>query len=284
MLKLVFFTLIFLYFLNSSVAIGQDEEGAKPFAWVKGKRPFIEASYGLTMPKHKELEAEFALIGSVDIKLGYSEDEPYRKLIYQNDDRYVFFSYSREDLNQFQDEEDNVEKVKTEFTRFGFGNQLGYGYRLGPFALLPYQQGQFTLTKIKFDTSVAVSDFDRGKFDRYEGGFKFGVSTEGGLEFELIKSFSVSASYEAAVNYPGIIFFHWLGGVIVQTVTMGLISRFAEDIVDSSPALGPLMYALLRNAAGYGLYIAMRDNMFWPVKSEKPLTSETLRIGAKITF
>ena len=249
----------------------------------RGAHPFVEVNYGYGIPKHKNIEADFTRFGSIGIKLGYSDTHNYRKHLYQVDDNYFLGTYSSDELNKI-DEQDEPGKIKTEMWRFGFGNRLGYGYELALFSLLPYNQIQCTFTKLEFSRDPSFSPSDIDLFERYEGTYRFGISTEGGVKFELFKSLAVIGSYETAVVYPRVIFFKWFGSVIIQTITLGLISRFAEDIVDSSPVMGPLMYAILRNGAGYGLYYAMQSNMYWPFKSEKPFTHEMFRLGASITF
>ena len=145
-------------------------------------------------------------------------------------------------------------------------------------------QFQFVWSQVKFSRPKSLVESDVKILDRYEGSTRFGVSTEGGAKIELFKSLSASVSYEAEVVYPRFLGLKWVGSVLVQTIGIGGISVFAEDIVNSSPVFGPIMYMLLRNGAGYGFYYLMKYNSYWPIKSEKPLTNETSKIGASITF
>jgi hypothetical protein len=67
-------------------------------------------------------------------------------------------------------------------------------------------------------------------------------------------------------------------------MSLGAVSYFAEAIVNSSPFLGPLMYFVLKNGLSLAWYYAMKDQMYWPIESEAPLTMETIRLGASFTF
>ena len=59
---------------------------------------------------------------------------------------------------------------------------------------------------------------------------------------------------------------------------------FADQIVQSSPTLGPILHFLLKNGASLGYYLLVRDDMNWPFASETPLTVESFKLGAAITF
>lgn len=259
-------------------------EWNKPYEWPweKGSRPFIEANYGYGLPRQKLFQGEFANYGYAEVKLGYSRISKFRSIILDLDERFVFGNFSSQELNEFDDQV--AGEVKTEMTRFGMANRLGYGYKLWILSILPYSQTQFTFTRLDSERPANLSQTDIDILDRYEGSYRFGNAMEAGIKAELFKSIAVVGSYEAAVIYPRVVFFPWLGGVMAQTFALEAISYFAEDIVSSSNLFGPLMYAVLRNGAAYLLYQGMRDKMYWPFNSETPLTHETIKLGVSLTF
>ena len=65
---------------------------------------------------------------------------------------------------------------------------------------------------------------------------------------------------------------------------MNIVSVFADDIVKSSPVLGPILYFVLRNGIAYAFYTGLQDRMNWPFESETPLTMETIKLGASLKF
>jgi hypothetical protein len=253
------------------------------FPWAHDSRPFIEGSYGLTQPRHKRFEGDFTRLGTGEARLGYSKIVPFRKLLVDIEELYVFGSYYSKDMDQFAGDELST-KTNLEMTRFGIGNRLGYGYRLWILGVLLFNEVQGEVTKVEYDSLPTLTASDREILDRYAGSYRLGISTAGGVNLQLFKSLSAVVSYEASVVYPRLVFFPWLGGLIVQTFIVGGVSRFAEDIVGSSPILGPIMYAVLRNAVAYGVYLGMRESQYWPIKSETPLTHETLKLGVSFTF
>lgn len=267
-------------------APGDDQDPNWDFAaeWpFKDFHPFIEGNYGLGIPRQKLFEGEFEDYGHWEAKLGFSKITVDRKFVLEMDEQYFFGSYSNKAQNLLDSKAD-PEKVKTEMIHFGMGNRLGYGYKIGFISLLPYQQTQTAWSKVTSESPEGLSANDLAILDRYEGNYHFGISTEGGVKLELFRSVAVTAGYEAAVIYPRFVFFPWLGGVIVESVIVGGVTFFAQSIVANSDVLGPLFYAVLRNAAAYGIYVGLKDEMYWPVNSETPLTHETFKLGVSFTF
>ena len=293
--RIISMVIIFILMILVSINYSQttttpapgDEQNPKwddlPEWSLKDFRPFVEGNYGLGIPRQKLFEGEFENFGLFEAKLGYSKVKVYKKFVLGMDERYFFGSYSNKEQN-LMDSEADPGKVKTEMIHFGIGNRLGYGYKIGFISLLPYQQTHITWSKVTSERPEELSAEDLAILDRYEGDYHFGLSTEGGVKVELFKSVAVTAGYEAAAIYPRFVFFPWLGGIIVETFIVGGVSFFAESIVANSNVLGPLFYAILRNAAAYGIYLGLKDEMYWPVNSETPLTYETFKIGLTFTF
>ena len=263
--------------------LSQKSDESFGFPWARGARPYMEGGYGLTIPRHKKFEGDFARLGTGELRMGYSKIKAYKEFVLDLDELYVFGGYYSQELDILESEQP-TEKTNLKVTRFGVGNRLGFGYKIWFLSVLPFNEVGFDLTRVDSERLEDISNNDRDILDRYEGSYRFGLSTAGGVNFQLFKSLSAVVSYDASVIYPRVVFFPWLGGIIVQTFIVGGVSRFAQDIVDRSPLLGPIMYAILRNAAAYGVYLGMREYQYWPIKSETPLTHESLKVGFSITF
>jgi len=248
----------------------------------RNSRPIVEFSYGYNTPKQSKFQGEFAKIGATEIKLGYSRVEPYRKKFLELDEDFLFASYSSKDVTDFDD--NSTEKVYTEYLRFGMASRDAYGYDLAPLSLFPYHHTQFSFTRVKSERPDSLSKEDEDILDRYENSYRFGTATEGGVKFLISNSVGITASYEAAVINPRIVFWPWIGGVIVQNITVGIVSYFGKEIVHTGHWMGPLMYAILKNGAAYGVYLGMKERQFWPFNSETPLTNETFKLSLSITF
>jgi len=249
----------------------------------RNSRPIVEFSYGYNMPKQKKFQEEFANIGALELKLGYSRVEPFKKNFLELDEDFLFGSYSTKDISDF-DKNDNTGKVYTNYLRFGLANRIGYGYDLGSLSLLPYHQTQWSFTRVKSERFESLSKEDNDILDRYENSYRFGTATEGGIKLLISNSVGITASYEAAVINPRIVFFPWIGGAIIQNITVEIVSYFGKEILHTGHWMGPIMYALLRNGAAYGVYLGMKEKQYWPFNSETPLTHESFKLSMSITF
>jgi len=286
------FSLILLFSISylfaqtpENVSSNPDEKSSWDYSvdipW-RNSRPIVEFSYGYNTPKHTKFQDEFTSIGAIEIKLGYSRVEPYRKKFLELDEDFLFASYSSRDVTDFDN--NDTDKVYTDYLRFGMGHRGGYGYDLAPLSLLPYHHTQFSFTRVKSERLDSLSKEDNDILDRYEGSYRFSNATEGGIKFSISNSVGITASYEAAVIYPRIVFFPWIGGIIVQNIAVGIVSHFGKEIVHTGHWLGPIMYALLKNGVAYGVYLGMKERQYWPFNSETPLTHETFKLGFSITF
>lgn len=250
----------------------------------RNSRPMVEFTYGYNIPKHKRFEGEFSKIGFTEIKLGYSRIQPFHEKYQELNESFFLASYSSKDINEF-DKDENIEKVGTKYIRFGMGNRDGYGYVISPSTFVfPYYQTHFSFTKVTSTRPDSITFNDADILERYEGSYRFSNGFDGGLKLLVSKSVGVTASYEATVIYPRIVFWRWLAGGIVQNITVGIVSFFGKEIVDTGHWMGPLMYALLKNGASYAVFLGMKEKMNWPFKSETPLTNETFKLNVSITF
>lgn len=280
-LKLALSLLVsFLLFTNTNA---QDEwQDYVSWAWGGKYSPYIEAVAGFGLLKHQDFTSTFANVGTAELKLGFTELKDYKGYIQSLDERYLFGTYISSDILQMNTPDPN--DVKSEGWRFGMGNRLGFGYKIGPFSLIPYHQSQFSLTNMEFTIADPLLQSDQDILNRMEGDFRMGITYEGGVKFYIAKSISIDGSVEGAVIFPRFKVLHWLGSFALQSMSLGAVSYFAEAIVNSSPFLGPLMYFVLKNGLSLAWYYAMKDQMYWPIESEAPLTMETIRLGASFTF
>jgi hypothetical protein len=266
---------------TAQVDEGGSSENPMDWAWRGDFRPFFEANYGLGTPKHKAFANDFSQVGLAEFKIGLGEIKQVKDYIYSIDDRYLYASYISKDIDY--DYEDVGAEV-TKATRFGSGNRTGYGYRAGEIDFLPYAFLSLAWTRIDPGSTVGLSAQEIELLERYDGPFRFGQASEAGVKLGLFKTISLTGGYEYAVIFPRHLFAKWLGSFTIQSIGYSAISLYGERIVDSSPVLGPILYFLLQNGVTYAFYWQMRDNMNWPFETETPLTFESLKLGASITF
>lgn len=260
--------------------------------WWGESKPFIEASYGLGKIIHHDFDDSFAKTGMIDIRLGYSTIDSYDKSIIELGDRFVLVSSFASRLHN----EIDLEGVTgTNLYRFGFGKRFGYGYDLGDVAVLPYNTSGFAWTKLEvreqnYPRNSFVPTFD-GEVDpyfdmlgRYEDSFRFTQFAEGGINIQIVKMFSIGASYEASVIFPRHLFWKQALSYMIEEIGQGALTFFVQEIMESSPGAGPVIAFLLKNGFSYGMYYLRQKNMNWPFETETPLTHEAFKLNLSFTF
>jgi len=249
--------------------------------WMGHRKPMIDITYGFGPVKQKLFQGSLSDVSLIDLKLGYFRTKPDSETPPGLDDKFVTFTYSATDL--FGSSGGPAEVAST-MLRFGFGTRGGYAYDFGSSYLYPYHQTSFLWTKLTTQRPAGLSAADTDILDRYEGSFRFGASTEGGIAYGIGEVVSLRLGYEAAVVYPRHVFWPWIGSFGIAAIGMGAITHFSHDIVEASPTFGPVVYALLRAGLAYGYYLTVRDNQYWPFDSETPLTTEAFKFGVTFTF
>ena len=125
---------------------------------------------------------------------------------------------------------------------------------------------------------------DKKILDRYDGAFRFGTASEGGVRIEIANTVSLDAGFEASVIFPRHLFWKQLISFAIESGGQGAVDFFVDEVMDNSPAAGPIVNFVLKNALSYGFYLLKKDSMNWPFETEKPLTYETFKMGVSFTF
>jgi hypothetical protein len=286
----------FLFFFVAYFLCAQDDKSRykeyideNVLDFIYKSRPMIEVNYGIGTPKHEKIIGEFANIGSWDIKLGKSEQKNYNNVLVDLTERYVFGGYFSSDQQGYSSIEN---KILTDAYRFGFGSRDGVGYGGSFMSVIPYVSQDFVWTQLSNNDSLSYPDDvnyenDSSILNDYYGTFRFGDKASYGIKLELISSFQINAYYETSVVYRRHLFWYWSGSFIISQVGFNILNYFTDDIVDSSPILGPIFNFALKAGYQYGYYLLRKEHMNWPFNmsgEEAPLTFETVNIGVSFVF
>lgn len=250
-------------------------------------RPMIEVNYGYGSPVNKNITTSFEYIGSWDVKLGKSEKKNFSGILVDLNERYMFASYLS---SSTQDISETDNSITTESYRFGFGSRDGVGFGGSGFSLVPYVAQDFVWTKLsdyEMPNETLDVDPDSQILNDYLGTFRFGDKASYGVHVELASMIQLTANYETAVVYRRHLFWYWSGSMIVSQIGYDMLSRFTNEIVDSSPVIGSIFNFVLKAGYQYGYYLLRQENMNWPFNpsgNEAPLTFETVNIGFTFLF
>ncbi|GBD89899.1 hypothetical protein BMS3Abin04_00612 [bacterium BMS3Abin04] len=292
-MKILKFTFIIVLLLAPQFNIfaqkDSSNESINIFNLDENSKPFIELNYGISTVRHKNVSAEFKNPGLTGIKIGYTKINKQKgNDILEENESYIFASYLASDLN-FNTE--SGIKVNPDGWNFGLGNRDGFGYKLNNFAIIPYMQSSIYWSNLKVslpDVRTFNGDFytrqTRDELNYYNGSFRFGTRSEAGIDLKFGQLISISGAYETAVIFPRHLFWKQAGSYFLESFSLVVADYFVEEVMNSSPAAGPIVNFFLKNGLSYAFYQLKRDKMNWPFASAAPLTYETFKIGLKFTF
>jgi hypothetical protein len=256
--------------------------------WKHG-RPFLELSYGIGRPDHKNVTSNFSKIGLAELKLGYISMDYFDDSVIHFNERFSFVSKLETKLQS----DKNRSSLSTELFRFGFGRRNGYGYEFESLIILPYTQRSVTWSKLQMkDYPISIlpvpnpndAKKDLEIINRYENNFRFGTAMEGGIQIGFGSLLSFNAGYEAAVIFPRHMILKHLGSYAIEMAGYNALDNFIDEVIDYSPFAGPIVNFILKNAYSFVFFQLKKDKMNWPFNTETPLTYETLKFGITFNF
>lgn len=251
-------------------------------------RPTIETPYGVANTGLKSIDNDFMKAGIAELRLGYATQKDVKDNIIKYSNKFLLVSNIS---NELKSKSNNTTDLNPEMWRFGFGAIDGYGYGFSNAAIIPYTSLSFMWTRLdvknlndfKQDT-VRFTPAEINNLELFNNSFRFGTMTEGGLRIQVIPLISVNAGYERTVVFPRVLVWKFLGSAVIEGIAIGAINEFVEEIMDNSPAAGPIVNFVLKNALSFGMYQLRHEKMNWPFKGANPLYSDTWKVGVTFTF
>jgi|GEM_PF-327573 len=270
-------------------------------------RPTMELLYLSSEMGLKSIGTKFNPAGAAGVRLGYSSLREYEGPIIRYKNGFIFLSNFNKD---FRSKEEDAIKLNAELWRFGFGTMSGYGYQFGGSAIIPYQTNSMVWTRLDFQKPAGIQLFAlNGKYpntdvqleggfapdginqteeneilDQFNETFRFGQMTEAGIRVQVIPLLSFNAGFERSLVFPRFMVWKSLGSSVIEWVGLGAADFFTREVLNSSPAAGPIINFLLKNAVSFGMYQLRRDKMAWPFDSAFPLTIDSWKFGLTFSF
>lgn len=252
----------------------------------KISKPAISFNYGVTQLKRKDIVTNNLVDPmSFELRLGTIK----QKTLYDKEDLikeyYNYFMLSNYS-SYLRNKNSNISDINTDTWKFGFGNQIGYGYKLSQsFGIIPYTESSLNWSRINFayDTNFVGSN-DIKIFEMYDESFRFGNSSSGGIKIQAFENLSLDFSYERKIVYQRVLFWKWAGSSIIELASQGLLDNFIDKIFESSPYAAPIVSFVLKNALSYGIYELRQEKMNWPFNSAPSLSFDQFKVGITFEF
>ncbi len=252
----------------------------------KKLRPAISLQYGLANMNRTDIQSQFVDPALFELKLGYVKERDAWDTDYILKQSYRYLYLSNES-NKLAGKEAAGTEIESDMWRFGFGWSSGFGYKIGESsAIIPYYSYTLNWSNIDFKNTDVLADTSKDVqiLNLYDESFRFGTSSEGGVRVKLINNLMLDAGYERSIVFQRHLFWKWAGSALIEVAAQGLLDSFINEVFKSSPAAGPVVNFLLKNALAYGLYELRQDKMNWPFPSEPPIAYDQFKFGMTFVF
>ncbi len=277
------FTILVLLISASSLVYSQSSTSNRDLVFYKKyiSKPSIEVSYGVSSIRLNGSSYGLADAGMLEMKLGFTKQKKssYGKNILNYRNGYMFLS------NASSDSYSGSDNSGTENTlwRFGFGNKTGYGVKFGSVSIMPYSSNSFAWSELSYPVSEETVSENSVLAD-FNNAFRFGTTTEAGINLQLAPGFSIQPKYEISDIFPRHLFGKQLMSTMIEMGGLFLIEGFTNQIMKNAPVAGTFVSFILKNAYEYGYYQLRKNQMNWPFTSTAPLRYNTFKLGMTFTF
>ena len=246
-------------------------------------KPSIELTYGTSDIYLNNTSNNLANAGMIELKLGFTTKRKsyFGKNITGYENRYVFLGNASDKNNP---KATGSGEINNDLWRFGFGTKDAYGLKFGSMEIMPYSSNSFAWSKFTYDNGTILTESDKDKYDNFNDAFRFGSSTEGGINLQLTPGFSIQPQFESSIIFPRHLFGKQLMSSVIEMSGYYLIDNFTRKIMKNTPVAGTFVNFILKNAYDFGYYQLRKDKMNWPFNSAAPMRYYTYKIGLAFTF
>jgi hypothetical protein len=248
---------------------------------------YIELRYGFGgNPGSKEISSSFNKNGNIDFAAGLTGIGKY--FMVKNE---IYYKLSSNRI--FKKDNDNG-KVQYSMSAFGIAPpKMCYSISEKYFHLYSSLPVDLSWTKIsisRFADNLTTSDINY--LENFNNSFRFGNVRQSGLLFSTGKNISFDLGFESKVIYPRYKFLQHsisnLTELVLCAIPMSLLgnSIVISDLltIKEFSYSGEIVSWILQSAITLGFQELRKNNMFWPMSSDKPVFMNEFKIGIGYTF
>ncbi len=250
------------------------------------RTPALSLMYGPVNMSLKDYPGQFSDPGLAEIRIGATLDDPVSPLSRILNYKYSYFSVSK--ISSGLGRKAELGEIESTVWRYGLSWDTGFGYALsdGPagFAVIPYHSSGLIWSSITVVNMGEVPESERLLPERFADGTRFGARNQGGIALQIGRNLVFDAGYERALIFERYLFWKWLGASVIEVISQSIVDRFVMWVIESSPASGPIVYFVLKNALSFAVSELRLERMYYPFASAPPMLQESFKFGITIKF
>ncbi len=298
--------ILVLAFLSITAAYSQEDDtlSGKPEEKISHRwhryasfhgHPTIVLKYGLSALKLSNVSVPFAGPGLAEIRIGQSNTRPVKRDSSVLKSEFTFLLVGA--LSTELQGKSTGNEINSELWKFGPGWIDGYGYRLGTTGeFILWHESGFEWSRLNIRDHMTgggppdlarrniITPADSVLLAPFDGTFRFGTMTGGGITIQPVSMIAITAGYERQIIFPAHLFWKWLGSEIIEVAGQGAIDHFVSRVLRSTPAAAPIVSFVLKNGFSYAFYELRRDKMNYPFDTDPPLRNDAVTFGLTFSF
>jgi len=248
--------------------------------YMSEKSPTILINYGFSKISLEDFNSDFAKPNLIELRIGFSQkNHVYKNSVYS----YLMGDFLLGNTTTSISNASVLDGLRTNTWRFGFNRSLGYGYSFGIFGITLNNENSFLWSKVQF-LDEPKDSIDRHVTDLFNNAFRFGTSTEASIQFNISSYAAVNAGYERAIVFRRHLLFKWALSEAVELGAGYALDEFINELQNRAPMIVPIINFVVKNALSYGIYQLRQKKMYWPLKSEPPLSFDQFKAGLVFSF
>lgn len=253
--------------------------------WSFGKKPTVELSYGTSAINSPRLTTSFSNAGMMELKLGTSRQiSNFRdhNVSYYNF-KYLLLSTAASNLNYDRSSQTGL---NSDMWRFGFGKRSGAGFKFNSFSILPYNSNSYTWSRVNIDdaTLAALPQNDITVLSDFNKDFRFGTSSEMGINVKANNLIGLDFKYERSLIFPRHLFAKHMISLLVEEGGYLLIDGFTNNVMRRTPVGGAIVGFVLKSGYSYAMSQLRTGSMNWPFETTAPLDYDSFKLGMSFSF
>lgn len=242
--------------------------------------PTIALHYGFTQATSKLLTKDFQKLGHATLLIGYRKED------FGAEEYLVDYSWHGVNISNYTTDlwkSGATTGINTKAWQFGIGSENGDGYSFDRTSVILYRSSSYDWTRLKSDFT-GITSSDSSTLRLYDGTFRFGQIGGMGVQMQFFPVVAFDAAFKRGVVFPRHLFLKHLVSIVVEEAAHGLVSRFIKNVIESSPAAGPVIGFLLHGGITYAIYELRKDDMHWPFATTSPVTYDAFSFGVRFNL
>ena len=244
----------------------------------------IEGDWGAGHPffAPDKCTEKFANIYPITFKYGFIRIDrhmPVKNCFYVASEYVGFENIS----SHFKPKDWLIDGNSFDFWRFFGGYLNGMGYMTGGLILSLNHASFIGWTHNDIELH-SLNPKNEEVLQQYDSKYKFSTGFEASVHYELLTNLLIRTAYSRSIIFPDLKFLPWLPGVTLELLIQRALDLYGKNLLEEIGPWYPLINFAVKNSISYAFYELRKNNMYFPLSSDKPMNIQNFSVGISLIF